>query len=54
MALTRPDVPIWRAWQLSFADVLCARSVRVARALIGRHVWGFRTCSQEFAVVSAV
>jgi hypothetical protein len=30
-----PDVPIWRAWRLSSADVLCARSVRGGQAQIG-------------------
>jgi hypothetical protein len=30
-------VPIWRAWRLSSADVLCARSVRGGQAQIGRY-----------------
>jgi hypothetical protein len=32
-----PDVPIWRAWRLSSADVLCARSVRGGQAQIGSY-----------------
>jgi hypothetical protein len=37
-ARTRTDVPIWRAWRVSSADVLCARSVRGGQAQMGRSV----------------
>jgi hypothetical protein len=49
---TSAYVPIWRAWRLSSADVLCARSVRGGQARIGRYVAGPWSAAGSMACVT--